>query len=49
MVRIAWNLGRGGNKKSAMYQVLYPVENPPKVNCTDPYRGVHQLKVKAKY
>ncbi len=36
-VRIAWNPGRGGTKK---YQVQYPVENPPKVNRTEPYRAV---------
>ncbi len=31
MVRLACNLGRGGTKKSSRYQVLYPVENPPKI------------------
>ncbi len=38
MVQFAWNLSRGGNDKN--YQVLYPVENPPKVNCTEPYRAI---------
>ncbi len=40
MVRFAWNLGRGGTKKSTRYQVLYPVENPPKVRRTELYRAV---------
>ncbi len=39
-VRFAWNLVRGGTKKSTRYQVLYPVENPPKVNRTEPNRTV---------
>ncbi len=34
------NLNRGGTEKSTRYQVLYPVENPPKVNRTEPYRAV---------
>ncbi len=42
MVRIAWNLGRGGTKKSTRYQVPYPVEKPPKVNRTVPYHAVEK-------
>ncbi len=41
-VRIAWNLGRGGTKK---YQVQYPVENPPKVNRTEPYHAVEKRQM----
>ncbi len=29
--------------KSTRYQVLYPVENPPKVNRTEPYHAVEKL------
>ncbi len=42
MVRFAWNLNRGGTEKSTTYQVLYPVENPPKVNRTVPYHAVEK-------
>ncbi len=37
-VRLDWNLGRGGTKKRTRYQVLYPVEKPPKVCRTEPCR-----------
>ncbi len=36
----AWKLGQGGTKKSTRYQVLYPVENPPKFYYTEPYRAI---------
>ncbi len=36
----AWNLNRGGTEKK--YQVLYPVENSPKVNHTMPYHAVEK-------
>ncbi len=41
-VRFAWNLNRGGTKKMTRYQVLYLVENPPKVNRTVPYHAVEK-------
>ncbi len=40
MVQFAWNLNRGGTEKSTRYQVLYQVENPPKVCRTEPYHAV---------
>ncbi len=39
-VRFAWNLNRGGTEKTTEYHVLYPVENPPKVNRNETYRAV---------
>ncbi len=39
-VRLTWNLSRGGTKRSTRYHVLYPVENPPKLSRTKPYRAI---------
>ncbi len=36
----AWNLNWGGTEKK--YQLLYPVENPLKVNHTMPYHAVEK-------